>query len=85
MFKAIGRKLNDRAQILERTQVILQHTSSILSHYRVTAEVSYDSFQDFLTITAATKTGASELHLHLTDIAELLKHAGCGVRRILIR
>jgi hypothetical protein len=85
MFKSLGRKLNERAVRVDRTQTILRHTGALLQYYRVVATAQYDDRNDCLTIEAQTKTGASELTLHLTDMIELLKHTGYGVRRVVIR
>lgn len=85
MLKGIGKKLNERFTHIRRTQDIQKHAAAILKHYAITASAQYDYQQDILTIQAQTKTGASELMLHMADITELLRHTGYGVRRILIR
>ena len=85
MFKSLGRKLNERSIHVQRTQEIQCRAEVILRHYAITATVRYDHDRDILTIEAQTKTGASELFLHVADITELLQHTGCGVRRICIR
>lgn len=85
MFRGIGIKLRERAELVDHTKLIQRAVTAITTQYRVSVQSTYDPQKDALYIEAHTKAGASELLLHASDITSFLRQTLPTIKRIIIR